>query len=114
MDGSLHDRQPLRHHLHDRQVTFVSLTPVLKRLPPRTIVQCRSFHKLAHVAARARRLGHGAKAREVDRPCRAVSGDQTKLQSDPHFRDRLLFYAYFHGPGAATPSVNPGTTNMGR
>jgi hypothetical protein len=43
-----------------------------------------------------------------------VFGDQPKLQNDPHFRDRLLFYAYFHGPGAATPSVNPGTTNMGR
>jgi hypothetical protein len=44
----------------------------------------------------------------------AMFNDQPKLQNDPHFRDHLLFYAYFHGPGAARPSVNPGTTNMGR
>jgi hypothetical protein len=28
---------------------------------------------------------------------RAVFGDNAKLQSDPHFRDHLLFYEYFHG-----------------
>ena len=28
---------------------------------------------------------------------RAVFGDQAKLQNDPHFRDHLLFYEYFHG-----------------
>jgi hypothetical protein len=28
---------------------------------------------------------------------RAVMGDHPKLQSDPHFRDNLLFYEYFHG-----------------
>jgi hypothetical protein len=28
---------------------------------------------------------------------RAVFGDHPKLQSDPHFRDHLLFYEYFHG-----------------
>jgi hypothetical protein len=28
---------------------------------------------------------------------RAVAGDHPKLQSDPHFRDHLLFYEYFHG-----------------
>jgi hypothetical protein len=28
---------------------------------------------------------------------RAVFGDQPKLQNDPHFRDHLLFYEYFHG-----------------
>ena len=28
---------------------------------------------------------------------RPVFGDQEKLQSDPHFRDHLLFYEYFHG-----------------
>jgi hypothetical protein len=28
---------------------------------------------------------------------RAVYGDHPKLQSDPHFRDHLLFYEYFHG-----------------
>jgi hypothetical protein len=28
---------------------------------------------------------------------RAVFGDSAKLQNDPHFRDYLLFYEYFHG-----------------
>jgi Glycosyl hydrolase family 63 C-terminal domain len=28
---------------------------------------------------------------------RAVFGDSDKLQNDPHFRDYLLFYEYFHG-----------------
>ncbi|MFN7961649.1 MAG: glucosidase [Thermoanaerobaculia bacterium] len=28
---------------------------------------------------------------------RPVFGDQPKLQGDPHFRDHLLFYEYFHG-----------------
>jgi hypothetical protein len=28
---------------------------------------------------------------------RAVFGDADKLQQDPHFRDHLLFYEYFHG-----------------
>jgi hypothetical protein len=28
---------------------------------------------------------------------RAVFGDYAKLQTDPHFRDYLLFYEYFHG-----------------
>jgi hypothetical protein len=28
---------------------------------------------------------------------RAVFGDNAKLQSDPHFRDHLLFHEYFHG-----------------
>jgi hypothetical protein len=28
---------------------------------------------------------------------RPVFGDYTKLQSDPYFRDYLLFYEYFHG-----------------
>jgi hypothetical protein len=54
------------------------------------------------------------KARQVDRPWRAMFNDQRKLQNDPYFRGHLLFYAYFHGPGAAGPSVNPWTTNMGR
>jgi hypothetical protein len=29
--------------------------------------------------------------------CRAVFGDNDKLQNDPHFRDYLLFHEYFHG-----------------
>ena len=28
---------------------------------------------------------------------RVVVGDDKKLQTDPHFRDYLLFYEYFHG-----------------
>ena len=28
---------------------------------------------------------------------RAVFGDNAKFQSDPHFKDYLLFYEYFHG-----------------
>jgi hypothetical protein len=28
---------------------------------------------------------------------RAVFGDHPKLQTEPHFRDHLLFYEYFHG-----------------
>jgi hypothetical protein len=28
---------------------------------------------------------------------RPVAGDHPKLQNDPHFRDHLLFYEYFHG-----------------
>jgi len=28
---------------------------------------------------------------------RAIFGDNEKLQTDPHFRDHLLFYEYFHG-----------------
>jgi hypothetical protein len=31
---------------------------------------------------------------------RAVFGDHPKLQNDPHFRDHLLFYEYFHGDTA--------------
>jgi hypothetical protein len=29
--------------------------------------------------------------------CRAVFGQYAKLDDDPHFRDHLLFYEYFHG-----------------
>ena len=29
--------------------------------------------------------------------CRPIFGEQTKFQTDPHFRDYLLFYEYFHG-----------------
>ncbi len=32
-----------------------------------------------------------------DNDRRAVFGDQEKFQTDPHFRDYLLFYEYFHG-----------------
>jgi hypothetical protein len=28
---------------------------------------------------------------------RPVFGDHSKLQNDPHFRDHVLFYEYFHG-----------------
>jgi hypothetical protein len=29
--------------------------------------------------------------------CRPVFGEVTKMQEDPHWRDHLLFYEYFHG-----------------
>jgi hypothetical protein len=32
---------------------------------------------------------------------RAVFGGAEKFQADPHFRDHLLFYEYFHGDNAA-------------
>ncbi|HEY8515567.1 MAG TPA: glucosidase [Candidatus Binatia bacterium] len=32
---------------------------------------------------------------------RPVYGDTTKFQTDPHFRDLLLFYEYFHGDNGA-------------
>jgi len=32
---------------------------------------------------------------------RAVYGGQTKFQSDPHWRDLILFYEYFHGDNGA-------------
>jgi hypothetical protein len=33
--------------------------------------------------------------------CRPVYGSQSTLQSDPHWRDYLLFYEYFHGDNGA-------------
>jgi hypothetical protein len=42
-----------------------------------------------------RRLTHIFLRDERDR--RAVFGESDKLQNDPHFRDYLLFYEYFHG-----------------
>jgi len=32
---------------------------------------------------------------------RAVFGGEERLQSDPHFRDHILFYEYFHGDNGA-------------
>jgi hypothetical protein len=32
---------------------------------------------------------------------RPVFGGSTKFQTDPHFRDHLLFYEYFHGDNGA-------------
>ncbi|HWZ31354.1 MAG TPA: hypothetical protein VNX18_08480 [Bryobacteraceae bacterium] len=37
---------------------------------------------------------------------RAVFGGAEKFQSDPHFRDYLLFYEYFHGDNAAGIGAN--------
>jgi hypothetical protein len=36
-----------------------------------------------------------------DKGRRAVFGDREKLQSDPHFKDYLLFHEYFHGDTGA-------------
>src|SRR5262249_57608123 len=40
---------------------------------------------------------------------RAVFGDNAKLQSDPHFRDHLLFHEYFHGDNGrgVGPRIRP-------
>ncbi|HEV7672517.1 MAG TPA: glucosidase [Thermoanaerobaculia bacterium] len=43
----------------------------------------------------ARRLGRLFLPDEQGR--RPVAGDHEKLQRDPHFRDHVLFYEYFHG-----------------
>lgn len=32
---------------------------------------------------------------------RPVFGDSNKLQEDPHFKDHILFYEYFHGDTGA-------------
>jgi hypothetical protein len=43
----------------------------------------------------SRRLSHiFLRGKDGSRP---VFGDQRKMQDDPHFRDHLLFYEYFHG-----------------
>jgi len=36
-----------------------------------------------------------------ERGRRPVFGGAEKLQTDPHFRDHLLFYEYFHGDNGA-------------
>jgi hypothetical protein len=55
---------------------------------------------LGEVAAElSRRLSHLFLRNE--RGHRAVSGDHPKLQNDPHFRDYVLFYEYFHGDTGA-------------
>lgn len=51
---------------------------------------------LWEVAAELSRRLTGIFLRDED-GCRPVYGNQEKLQSDPHWRDWLLFYEYFHG-----------------
>jgi hypothetical protein len=43
-----------------------------------------------------------------ERQCgsRPVYGGTEKFQSDPHWRDHLLFYEYFHGDNGAGLGVN--------
>jgi hypothetical protein len=36
-----------------------------------------------------------------DKGRRPVYGDTSKFQSDPHWRDLVLFYEYFHGDNGA-------------
>ena len=36
-----------------------------------------------------------------DNGLRPVFGGQAKFQTDPHWRDHLLFYEYFHGDNGA-------------
>ena len=40
-------------------------------------------------------------ARDQASGCRPVYGQQRKLQEDPHWRDLVLFYEYFHGDTGA-------------
>jgi hypothetical protein len=47
----------------------------------------------------ARRLSHIFVRDEHG--CRAVYGETKKFQEDPHWRDLLLFYEYFHGDNGA-------------
>jgi hypothetical protein len=55
-----------------------------------------NFATLEHVAEElTRRLCRIFLRDEQGR--RAVFGDAPKLQNDPHFRDHVLFYEYFHG-----------------
>ena len=37
---------------------------------------------------------------------RPVFGDATKMQTDPHWRDCILFYEYFHGDNGAGIGAN--------
>ena len=36
---------------------------------------------------------------------RPVFGGSTQFQEDPHWRDRVLFYEYFHGDNGAYPQT---------
>jgi hypothetical protein len=55
---------------------------------------------LSEVSAElSRRLGRLFVRGENDR--RPVFGGSEKLQTDPHFRDHILFYEYFHGDNGA-------------
>ena len=44
-----------------------------------------------------KRLPEGAPVPAAASATVPVFGDDAKLQHDPHFRDHLLFYEYFHG-----------------
>jgi hypothetical protein len=50
-------------------------------------------------AALSRRLSHLFLRDKNGR--RPVFGDSEKFQTDPHFRDHILFYEYFHGDNGA-------------
>ena len=55
---------------------------------------------LFHVAEEiGRRLGNVFLRNENGR--RPVFGETAKFQTDPHWRDCLLFYEYFHGDNGA-------------
>ena len=55
---------------------------------------------LGDVAAElSRRLSRHLSARRSGR--RPVFGGTEKFQNDPHFRDYVLFYEYFHGDNGA-------------
>ena len=50
-------------------------------------------------AALSRRLSHLFLRDKNGR--RPAFGDSEKFQTDPHFRDHILFYEYFHGDHGA-------------
>src|SRR4030095_15213334 len=50
--------------------------------------------------ARSRRLT-GIFRLDTDSGRRPVFGDRERLQTDPHWRDLILFYEYFHGETGA-------------
>ncbi|MEL6347402.1 MAG: glucosidase, partial [Myxococcota bacterium] len=59
------------------------------------------MHNLFEVAAEIARRIAGVFVRDPETGRRAVFGGAEKLQNDPHFRDHILFYEYFHGDNGA-------------
>ena len=61
--------------------------------------------RAAHDAVRGRRGNHAParRARSCATPTgsRPVYGGTAKFQDDPHWRDLILFYEYFHGDNGA-------------
>ena len=79
--------QRFHHYFGDEfQVEFPTGSGVMMNLSD---VACQLSRRLSHLFLRDE---HGR---------RPVFGDAEKFQSDPHFRDHILFYEYFHGDNGA-------------